>query len=439
MLPRQLCLLVAVTCMVHISMRFFVNLETPSDVSQGDHRRLQDGGIDAGDESESEAVESTSQTSQLTQMDAAAFWAAQVSPIDDLVGYMNSVVTFHLGIFLVICLQRWWSMRSAHYHGLLKSANVLMSTLAMVLYEDKYTPARQRCARYSILSHRLLFLCARGRAEWPDVKPELLNLRKQGLLADDLEVEALLRCLETVEESERACGFEIRPQSGCCCWRQMANLLFPGNRRTPHLEGQTLFNLAELPWLWACREIHELYYHGAMVPAMMAKLHRSCLDASTAIHQVQMQMSTQLPFPYAHLVTILVHGASFAITIKCGVKTAISDSVMAVICEIFFDLVLICVYLGLLALTAVIADPFGDDAIDFPESFLEQEVLMSLSSNNDRRRAPTLINHFVGHHHHPPEDTSPDAEASSRPAPSPPSEAPAEALRASLEDDGKRV
>merc|ERR1719498_12433 len=101
-------------------------------------------------------------------------------------------------------------------------------------------------------------------------------------------------------------------------------------------------------------------------------MHRICVDARNGIDGVQMQLNSQLPFAYAHLITLLVHVSSIFTVIKCGLRLALASSSLEVVCQVMFAFVLSVCYLGLLSMDAVIADPFGDDVIEsFPKHLLQ--------------------------------------------------------------------
>merc|ERR1719161_594166 len=123
-----------------------------------------------------------------------------------------------------------------------------------------------------------------------------------------------------------------------------------------------------MPWLWVCRVIHVLFKGGAFPSPVMAMFHRLCLDARNGMDGCQMQLNSQLPFSYSHLLSALVQGAVVLASVRCAMLSALADTLLSILCQTVFTTAISMVYLGLLSLSAVIADPFGDDIIDFPAS-----------------------------------------------------------------------
>merc|ERR1719473_2043675 len=113
----------------------------------------------------------------------------------------------------------------------------------------------------------------------------------------------------------------------------------------------TDFDVAEIPLLWMGQQFQVLFKKGFFPPPMMAMLHGFVIAARNGIDGIAMQLNSQLPFAYTHLITTLVHGACVLTGVKCGMETAISDSYLAICCRVFFAFSLSLVYLGLLALS----------------------------------------------------------------------------------------
>merc|ERR1719160_514840 len=108
-------------------------------------------------------------------------------------------------------------------------------------------------------------------------------------------------------------------------------------------------------------------------------------------------MNSQLPFAYTHLIAALVHGAVLLSVVKCGILSALADSALAVFCEICLSFFLSMVYLGLLSMTAVIADPFGDDIIDLPAESFRCELWKTCGTYEASKEPPLLIKNVNDH------------------------------------------
>merc|ERR1719399_1900303 len=120
--------------------------------------------------------------------------------------------------------------------------------------------------------------------------------------------------------------------------------------------------------------IRDLFKAGALAPPVLVLTLKICMDAQNAVDSVTMQMTSQLPFAYAHLLCFLVHGAMVLNATTAGLLIALASCRTAVICQIWQTLGMGIIYLGLLSMSSIISDPFGDDIIDFPQAKLQQEL-----------------------------------------------------------------
>lgn len=311
-------------------------------------RRLQDDGGGDGD-GDGDGDEEENQQGENGKIDPKLWWLNQVLPLIELAGFANTLVTFLLGVFVSVSISRWWTLRSGHLQKILAATRHLIFSLASILPEDKYKSVRQQMARHAMLSFRLLFLSARSSAH------HVAKILGRSEL-EILQIEGLL----TAEEKEE----------------MLEGIAFSSH----HLpKGSFDGDLAEIPWLWNCRAIHILFKAGAYPPPVLAMLHRLCLDARNGIDGVFTQMNAQLPFAYCHLITMLVQFSVFLSAVKCGLMIALSDTWVSLVCEAGFSCGMCTVYLGLLALSAVIADPFGDDLIDFPAAQMFDQLWQGCS------------------------------------------------------------
>jgi predicted membrane chloride channel (bestrophin family) len=284
------------------------------------------------------SISDSANTIAATGTDPRLYWKKQVAPIVQLATYANALVAFLLGLFISLSIQRWWVLRSVFIQGMVKASRNLVFSMAACLPGKEHDDVRQRIARYCLLSNRLLFMCARG-----DLCEHYLGFCVEEGLATKDEVDELLSALRCHEIA-------------------------------PPVAGALDCDVAEIPWLWNCRLVHILFKAGLFPPPVMALMHRLCIDARNAISGVEMQMNSQLPFAYCHLITTLVQGSVLLSSVKCGMLVSLATSPLAVACETTFHICLSMVYLGLLSMTAVIADPFGDDVIDFPAAQMQQQL-----------------------------------------------------------------
>jgi hypothetical protein len=329
-------------------------------------RMLQDdGGGGDGDDGDGDDEEEDEEGAG-KKLDPKEYWLMQVTPLIDLSGYANTLVVFLLGVFLSVSIQRWWRLRSIHFQGILKATKNIVYSLAAILPGAKHDQIRQQVARHALLSFRLIFICARTR---PCVtRNELVGLQDEGLLTSS-EIKALLRGMEKTSTKKTPFVTSIKS-----AWN--------------FEKGGFDLDLAEVPWQWNAQLVQVLFKQGCFPPPVMAMLHRLCLEARSGLDGIVVQLNSQLPFAYTHLISLLVQGAVLLNSVKCGILLALAESILAMVCQVVFSLCLCMVYLGLLALTAVIADPLGDDIIDLPDAHLLQQLWHNCSALDSMRRPP---------------------------------------------------
>merc|ERR1711971_1158841 len=85
---------------------------------------------------------------------------------------------------------------------------------------------------------------------------------------------------------------------------------------------------------------------------------------------IEMMLNTPLPFPYVHLVSLLVHSLAIFSCIRVGFRMGTGpDSNLTPFrfaTHCFGVMALNALYAGLLCLTVVLTNPFTDECVDFP-------------------------------------------------------------------------
>jgi hypothetical protein len=271
------------------------------------------------------------------------YWSKQMSPLFDLSSYLNAVVAFILGLFISLNLQRWWMLRAVHVQSIVKCTRNLVMSIGAILPNPAHLPVRDQMCRHCLLSFRLVFMCARG----PVTENSLGELIKCGLLEKD-ELPLLLA--------------EIAARRASPCFGgHGAFMLYD-------------FDIAEIPLIWNARQVQSLFKEGCFAPPCLSLLAGLCKEAQNGIDSIRMQLNSQLPFSYAHLIATMVQGAALLSAVRCGMLVALATSILSVVCQVFFCFCLSIVYLGLYSMVVVISDPFGDDVIDFPAEQIEHQL-----------------------------------------------------------------
>merc|ERR1719440_786937 len=138
------------------------------------------------------------------------------------------------------------------------------------------------------------------------------------------------------------------------------------------LQGISPDGRAMVMWAWIMRICQETFEAARgprpHAPKLML-IFNQCLSARNGIQTIHTYLKTQLPFAYVHLLTLLVNVNNLVVSIKCGAVfiVALANDDHQTMGYQFLMLMLVPVlYHGLLSISYVIQDPFGEDVLDFP-------------------------------------------------------------------------
>lgn len=296
---------------------------------------------------------------------------------------LGKLVPFFLGLFISVCLSRWWTMRSQYLQPII-AASVQLSFWLRATLPNEVAWVREKVEKDCLLGLKLVFLCAQGRQS----QTYLDKLRAEGLLTGD-EYHRLQERVDDLPE-------EARTNAG----------VFD-------------FDLAALPFTWAAHRLYRVFVFGNStngqslqkkinIPVpIIVKMLAACMDAKSCIAKVEMMLQSPLPFPYTHLVCLLVHLTAVITSAKVGLVLGTADrlSNAQICCEAFTVLAVNALYTGLLCLAAVLMDPFGDDLVDIPAALLHQRLWKSqlftgLIDEDEGALESELLASLSGHKHH---------------------------------------
>lgn len=239
-------------------------------------------------------------------------------PLKDLAWQINALVPFCLALYLSLSLTRWWALRD---QGLGKVFDALTSVSMLVsceLHEDKWSSVRNQIAKFGIASVELIVQAARRR--------ERLELLVQMDCLTEWQRDALQR-LDILWERPIVC------------------------------------------WAWILRICMSAMDYAKTPAPRTAMVMKECLVAKEGMTTMNMYLDTQLPFGYVHLMTLLVNLQNLVMALKAGILFAHAyalDKPNLMVQQCISCLVIVLLYQGILQISYVIADPFGDDVINFP-------------------------------------------------------------------------
>lgn len=244
----------------------------------------------------------------------------ETESIEMLASVMNQVVPFVLSLYLSVGLTRWWYMR---YFGLgrlfCSIVNVCMM-VACVLPGERHQPVRTLVTKWCMASVYLLVKATRNQSR-------VIDMQLKGLLS-----EADAKAMEDLDSYSRP----------MVCWGWVVRV---------------------------CQESLQEANGPMPYSVQYARICELCGEARDSIDNISMFLQTQLPFVYVHLITLLVDVNNVLFILKCGVISAVafmSEDYQRLSAEILTCTCVPILYRGLLSISYVIHDPFGEEILDFP-------------------------------------------------------------------------
>eukprot|EP00931_Biecheleriopsis_adriatica_P099737 TRINITY_DN7443_c0_g3_i1.p1 TRINITY_DN7443_c0_g3~~TRINITY_DN7443_c0_g3_i1.p1 ORF type:complete len:584 (+),score=93.72 TRINITY_DN7443_c0_g3_i1:59-1810(+) len=276
----------------------------------------------------------------------------RLSSIIDITEDLKALVAFLLGLFIALQLKRWWSIRGSFLQRIFFSTAQLSWFLGVVIPPEAEV-IRQQLERYFLMSHRIIYHCA----------------RREHHLLPILEGEGLLTKHELGHLQEK-----------------LANL--PEGARKPI--GLADMDLAELPLMWTAQVLFRLFTvfkrpefkeRGLEIsPPTMLKMVNLCMDVRSGIQDIEMILTSPVPFPYVHLVCLLVQTYTVFVCLRAGILLGTESgttSAIAFMSQILVVVIVNSIYLSLLCLATVLDNPFTDEVIDFPAANLQSRLWKS--------------------------------------------------------------
>lgn len=240
--------------------------------------------------------------------------------LEGLADYMNGFCPFVLGLYISLALTRWWALRVQALGAVFDAvANVAM-IVSCVLASAEHRVVRDLVVKWGMASIFLLVKAARD---------------------DNNDTDLVSKGLLSAAELER-------------------------------LSDVSLHGRAMVMWAWIMRISQETFEAARgprpHAPKLMAVFNQ-CIAARNGIQVIHTYLQTQLPFAYVHLLTLLVNVNNLVVAIKCGAVFIVAlakDDHQTMGYQLLMLVLVPVLYHGLLSISYVIQDPFGEDMLDFP-------------------------------------------------------------------------
>jgi hypothetical protein len=274
---------------------------------------------------------------------------ANLQGLIDLEASLGKFVPFLLSLWVSLALTRWWSLRTKALGEVFDASSNLCMIVSGVLPDtDKYHGLREQVLKYGMASVLLMVQAAREQSKLE------LCVEKGFLTAAEIEI--------------------IRPFG--------------------------LYQRAMMMWPWALK----LVFHGFEECQLPLNIFNECiiqgLKARDGIDEIDTHLNTQVPLAYVHLICLLTSLAVICNTVRCGMLACISakewykgngsysEHAWSISTETLYFLLVQITYQGLLGISYLLHDPFGDDVLDFPIQSLTDFTMLTCRALFKARYCP---------------------------------------------------
>lgn len=247
----------------------------------------------------------------------------EMQAFEDLTKYVSTIVAFLIGLFVSVMVGRWWEMRKA-VNNLLTTSHDVVNSIVTRLKDPADRKYLERILRYTLAAQRLCYNVAQHKEDREHLQEHVDN----SLLSEE-ELEALV-------------GKPSKPV---------------------------------IVWTWIAKVFYALYSQDRLRdvgPPVVARFDGLFAGAQRAVSDQFQYVTTQVPFPYVHLLTTLVIVNNMFIAIKCGLMVGgkigpgqTIDMTIFVI-ELLHVTLVPFTYHAFLTMGFELANPFGSDCADFP-------------------------------------------------------------------------
>jgi hypothetical protein len=257
--------------------------------------------------------------------------------LENLAEYLNVFIPFILGLYISSGLSRWWSLRVDGLGAVLDAAQNTALLMSGMFPGPEWVELHDQVLKWALASVTLIVHSCRGSGNIDGLGPSGDNL----ITAEEKEI------LETAP-------YRARPV---------------------------------LIWTWILLLNAKACHEHNLPEGKYRDIAAECLFARNGISTIWTFLRTQLPFAYVHLVTFLVNVNNLVVAVKCGILSsmAIKEEIWSqLVNQVLFLFVVPPLYQGLLGISHVIHDPFGEDLLDFPVMAFQEnlnESAFSLTSS----------------------------------------------------------
>jgi hypothetical protein len=239
--------------------------------------------------------------------------------LEELAGYLNVFIPFILGLYISLCLARWWSLRVDGLGRVLDASQNVAILMTGMFPGPQWSDLHDQVLKWGLASVSLIVNACREKE----------NIDALGPKGDNLFTEEEIELVMQVP-------YRARPV---------------------------------VMWCWILMLVAKICEDLEIAPGKYRDVAMECISARNGISLIWTYLRTQLPFAYVHLVTFLVNLNNLVVSVKCGMVLSMAIKATAwsqCVNQVLFLFIVPPLYQGLLGISHVIHDPFGEDLLDFP-------------------------------------------------------------------------
>jgi len=264
--------------------------------------------------------------------------------LEKFTNYWNVFIPFILGLYISLNISRWWTLRNEGIGQVLDASQNVCLLMNGIFPGVGWGGVHDQVLKYSLASVSLIVNACRGNEDVQSLGPE----------GDELFTLEEMEVIDTVP-------YRARPV---------------------------------LMWTWILMLLSKVCEDYNINAGKYRDIASECKKARNGISVIWSYLRTQLPFAYVHLVTFMVNLNNFFVAIKCGILFALAvkqKEPSRALNQFFFVCIVPPLYQGLLTISFVIHDPFGEDLLDFPVmAFQEYMNEASVTMSTMGCRCPAL-------------------------------------------------
>lgn len=264
--------------------------------------------------------------------------SVDATPMTRAVRYIDSFVPLCLTLYVSTTMARWWALRTRALEEVFGAFCNIVLLLEVELPGKQWEAVRTQMMKYGMAGIEMLIIAAQA-----------------GDGGDDTEG----------DDTEGALSADQMPQS----INELVNRGMLSLADLSVLRKQSLWQRPVTLWTWILGFLVRAFNQNGTPAPRTNQFVAQCLLARDGLGTIHSYVGTQLPFAYVHLITLFVNLYNLVRALKAGftiLGRGAEREYLGVAMEMVSLLCGITLYRGLLGISYMILDPFGDDILDFP-------------------------------------------------------------------------